>query len=141
GLARYGDTRAAAAILSGLLDACRALEHDRLPELLCGFDREPGEPPTLYHTACSPQAWASGAVFLLIQSVLGLAIDAATGCARFARPTLPDACDWIAIRGLEVRKGSVDLRLERSGDETVLRVLRGCEDVDARIADPPVSPG
>ena len=135
GLARYGETRAAAAILSGLFDACRALEDDRLPELLCGFDRQPGEPPTLYPTACSPQAWASGAVFLLIQAVLGLTIDAGAGCVRFARPTLPAALDWVAIRGLEVRKGSVDLRLERSGEAAELRVLRGCEDVDVRIAD------
>src|SRR5206468_1231844 len=135
GLARYGETRAAAAILSGLFDACRALEDDRLPELLCGFDRRPGEPPTLYPTACSPQAWASGAVFLLIQAVLGLTIDAGAGCVRFARPTLPAALDWVAIRGLEVRKGSVDLRLERSGEAAELRVLRGCEDVDVQIAD------
>ena len=76
GLARYGDTRAAAAILGGLFDAFRALEDARLPELLCGFDRRRGEPPTLYPTACSPQAWAAGAVFLLLQAVLGLTIDA-----------------------------------------------------------------
>jgi glycogen debranching enzyme len=136
GLARYGDTRAAAAILGGLFDAFRALEDARLPELLCGFDRQPGEPPTLYPTACSPQAWASGAVFLLLQAVLGLTIDGASGSVRFVRPTLPAAFDRISVRGLELRSGSIDLSLERSGGAPELRVSRACEGVDVKLVQP-----
>jgi len=132
GLARYGNTRAAAAIFTGLFDACRALEDERLPELLCGFDRHPGEPPTLYPTACSPQAWASGSVFLLLQSVLGLQIDARTGTVGFAAPTLPAAFDRISIHGLELGDASVDLALERSGDSVDLHVLRAHEGIDVR---------
>ena len=89
GLARYGETRAAAAIFSGLFDACRALEDHRLHELLCGFDRHPGEAPTLYPTACSPQAWAAGSVFLLLQAMLGIQIDAQAGTVELADPMLP----------------------------------------------------
>jgi glycogen debranching enzyme len=136
GLARYGDTRAAAAILGGLFDAFRALEDARLPELLCGFDRHPGEPPTLYPTACSPQAWASGAVFLLMQAVLGLTVDAESGAVRFARPTLPAAFDQIWIHGLELRGGSIDLSLERSAETPELRVVRACEGVDVQVVQP-----
>ena len=44
----------------------------RLPELFCGFRRRPGEGPTLYPVACSPQAWAAGVVFHLIQACLCL---------------------------------------------------------------------
>ncbi len=134
GLARYGDTRAAATIASALFDACRALEDDRLPELLCGFDRHLGEPPTLYPTACSPQAWASGAVFLLLQALLGLAIDAEAGTIEFAQPALPAEVDAISIRGLEIGSGSVDLSLTRSGDALDLRVLRPCEGIDVRVS-------
>jgi glycogen debranching enzyme len=133
GLARYGDTRAAAAILGGLFDAFRTLEDARLPELLCGFDRHPGEPPTLYPTACSPQAWASGAVFLLLQAVLGLAIDAESRCVRFTHPTLPAAFDQISIHGLELFDGAVDLQLERIGEAPELRVLRASEDIDVQL--------
>ena len=43
----------------------------RLPELFCGFPRRPGEGPTLYPVACAPQAWAAGAVFMLLQAALG----------------------------------------------------------------------
>jgi glycogen debranching enzyme len=138
GLARYGDTRSAAAILGGLFDAFRTLEDERLPELLCGFDRHPGEPPTLYPTACSPQAWASGAVFLLVQAVLGLTIDGASGSVRFVCPTLPAAFGEISIHGLELRGGSIDLSLERSGETPELRVSRACEGVDVQIVRPPM---
>ena len=43
-----------------------------LPELFCGVDRRVGQGPTLYPVACSPQAWAAGAVFMLLQACLGI---------------------------------------------------------------------
>jgi glycogen debranching enzyme len=136
GLARYGDTRAAAQILGGMFDAFRALEDERMPELLCGFDRHPGEPPTLYPTACSPQAWAAGAIFLLLQSVLGLTIDARTRRVLFDHPTLPAAFDQIAIHGLELGGRAVDLQLERSGETPELLVLRACDEIDVQLTHP-----
>jgi len=30
----------------------------RMPELICGFTRRPGEGPTLYPSACAPQSWS-----------------------------------------------------------------------------------
>ncbi len=50
----------------------------RLPELLCGFQRRRGRGPTLYPVACSPQAWASGALLLMLQASLGLEFDPGT---------------------------------------------------------------
>ena len=76
GMASYGFKQGALKILSGLFDASLFLELHRLPELLCGFSRRPGEGPTLYPVACSPQTWSSVAVFLLLQSCLGLRIEA-----------------------------------------------------------------
>src|SRR5205823_5844240 len=38
GLWRYGLRDEAARLIKGVLDAAQALEDDRLPELLCGFD-------------------------------------------------------------------------------------------------------
>jgi hypothetical protein len=66
-------------------------------------------------------------VFQLLQAVLGLTVDWAAGSVRFARPTLPAAFDQISIPGIELREGSIDLRLERSGETPELRVLRACE--------------
>src|SRR6185503_4788148 len=76
GFARYGFIDGAARILAGLFDASLFVDASRLPELFCGFDRRPGEGPTLYPVACSPQSWAAAAPFLLLQACLGLSIDA-----------------------------------------------------------------
>src|SRR6185437_2418701 len=58
-------------IMLALLDVSSVMELHRLPELFCGLERRIGEGPTLYPVACSPQAWAAAAPFLLIQSCLG----------------------------------------------------------------------
>ena len=60
------DKQLAIRILSSLLDLSVFTELHRLPELICGFQRSPGKCPTLYPVACSPQAWASGAAFLVL---------------------------------------------------------------------------
>src|SRR5262249_26345715 len=94
------------------------------PELLCGFRRRPGEGPTLYPVACSPQAWAAGAVMLLVQSMLGLTIDAARGELTLARPTLPSFLREAELRQVRVGAASVDLHLEVFPGDVAVRVLR-----------------
>jgi glycogen debranching enzyme len=73
GLARAGQHAAAQRVIDGLLDAAEASD-GRLPELFGGFDR--GATPDLvpYPTACSPQAWATGAIFLSVRTLLGIPI-------------------------------------------------------------------
>jgi glycogen debranching enzyme len=134
GLARYGYTRAAADLFSALFDAWRAMDDARLPELLCGFERTAGEAPTRYPVACSPQAWAAGSVFLLLQSALGLGVDAVQRQIRLARPILPTPVDRIAVRGLEIGEACVDLRIERSGEGVDLQVSRRAGSVDVVLS-------
>jgi glycogen debranching enzyme len=135
GLSRYGETDAASQILGGLFEASRAMEHRRLPELLCGFPLRVGEGPTLYPVACSPQAWSAGASFLLFQATLGLTIEAASREVRFTQPVLPQSIDRVLLEGVSVGEGSVDVRIERAGDHaTDLRVLRRSGDVRVVLA-------
>jgi glycogen debranching enzyme len=122
GLARYGLKGAAANVLAGLFDASLAFDLHRLPELFCGFERRPDEAPTIYPVACSPQAWAAGAAFLCLQSCLGLTVTAAQGSVSFTDPVLPSFVDALAIRGLQVGEGSVDLALTRRIDQAVVGV-------------------
>jgi len=82
----------------GLLDLSSMVELNRLPELFCGIDRRPGEGPTLYPVACSPQAWAAAAPFLILQSCLGISIDAERKRILFDDPYLPDGIPTLAIR-------------------------------------------
>ena len=48
GMARYGMSQRALTITSGLFEASRSFDLHRMPELFCGFNRRPGEGPTLY---------------------------------------------------------------------------------------------
>jgi glycogen debranching enzyme len=106
GLARYGFQADAARLLGGLFDASRQFELARMPELFCGFTRRDGEGPTRYPVACAPQAWAAGAIFMLMQASLGMDIDATAKRVSFNGPRLPDFLDDVTIRQLRVGAGS-----------------------------------
>ena len=60
GMARYGEREGVAQVLCDLFHASKCFDN-RMPELFCGFTKEPGEPPIAYPVACMPQAWAAGA--------------------------------------------------------------------------------
>src|SRR5262245_4401221 len=124
GMAAYGFKQGALKILCGLFDASQFLELHRLPELLCGFSRRPGEGPTLYPVACSPQTWSSVAVFLLLQSFLGLRIDATRARLSFSQPVLPQFLEHIEIKNLRIGDAAVDLSLERHEKDVGINILR-----------------
>lgn len=113
GLAEYGMKQEAARILEAMFDAAQFMNLTRLPELFCGFPREAEQGPTLYPVACSPQAWASGAVYMLIGSLLGLEVDALNERIVLRHAILPPFLDHLEIRGLAVGRANLDLRLDR----------------------------
>src|SRR5437879_4508602 len=125
GFGRYGLKESAAMILAGLLDASLFFDLHRLPELFCGFPRRPGESPTLYPVACTPQVWASGAVFLSFEACLGLSISAPERKLVFSKPLLPRFLPQVTIRDLKVGGARVDLLLTRHDEGDVgVNVLR-----------------
>ncbi len=89
GFARYGFHREAGKLLEDMFALSLHFERARLPELLCGFARRQGYGPTPYPVACSPQAWASGAPFLLLSALLGLQPQADKGQLTAFHPSLP----------------------------------------------------
>ncbi len=107
----------------GLMDVSSILELHRLPELFCGLERRTGEGPTLYPVACSPQAWAAAAPFLLIQACLGLTVQGAQNRVVFERPCLPEGIPHLSIHGLRIGNASVDLHFERQGDTVRVQAL------------------
>ncbi|MGE7199362.1 glycogen debranching N-terminal domain-containing protein [Brevundimonas naejangsanensis] len=119
GMARYGE-RHAVAMLLGEIYGSAAHFQMRLPELFCGFVRETGEPPIAYPVACLPQAWAAGSVFLMMQSVLGLSIDAAEGLVEVNNPALPAGLDRLSITRLKVGDGVIDLHFQRLNGHVVV---------------------
>jgi len=123
GLSRYGFKDMAGEILSGLLAVSTFVDLNRLPELFCGLDRRARQGPTLYPVACAPQAWAAGAVFLLLQSCLGLSLDAEKKQIRLDGPYLPEPIPELWIRDLRVGDACVDLFLERRNNLVRLQIL------------------
>jgi glycogen debranching enzyme len=133
GIARYGMRTPVVRILSGFFDASPHLDLGRMPELFCGFARRPGQGPTHYPVACSPQAWAAAAVFLLLQSSLGLRVSARTNQVLIANAVLPPFLDSVRIRGLRAGAATVDLQLQGRGDDVTVQVLRREGDVDVVV--------
>jgi glycogen debranching enzyme len=124
GLARYGLKHSVEHVFKGLFDAASYMDFRRLPELFCGFRREPRRGPTLYPVACSPQAWASATPFTLLEAALGLEFDAAASEIRLHNPRLPAFLNEVILRDLRLGESSVDLRLRRHDDDVSLEVLR-----------------
>ncbi|QBD80155.1 amylo-alpha-1,6-glucosidase [Ktedonosporobacter rubrisoli] len=118
GFARYGRKTEAGQLLQGIYHASLYFEAARLPELYCGFPRREGYGPTRYPVACSPQAWAAGAPFLLVNALLGFRPDAEHHCLRLDRPTLPEWLQKMEIRDLHLGGQHLHLRFVRSGQHT-----------------------
>ncbi len=124
GLARYGAKRGAVDVFEGLMRATSYLDQRRIPELYCGFRRKPGRGPTLYPAACSPQAWAAGAPFMLIQSMLGLEFRPGDGEIRLVNPVVPRMAGAITLRNVRLGSASADFTVRPSPGGVALEVLR-----------------
>lgn len=137
GLARYGHTAEVMRILMGLFDTAKALPLYRLPELFCGFPRQPEEAPTLYPVACSPQAWASGALFGLLEAITGMGVgrDPLSGHMQvlLRSPVLPERINRLEIDGLRLGEEDIDLELQRGDHDTGVLVKRRTPAVDVVV--------
>jgi glycogen debranching enzyme len=129
GMARYGFKREALEVLDASYRAHLHFEMHRMPELFCGFARQSDDAPTPYPVACAPQSWSAGAVFMLLQAVLGIDVDAPRRRIRIVHPMFPENLDRLAIRGLVVGAATVDLVLQRHDPQRshVAVYLDGCE--------------
>jgi glycogen debranching enzyme len=96
GLARAGFRAEANRIALAQLEAASHTGF-RLPEVFAGFERGFSRFPVPYPTACSPQAWATGAPFLFVQAMLGL--EARDGEVHID-PCLPDELGRVVLRRL-----------------------------------------
>ncbi|MEX2263722.1 MAG: glycogen debranching N-terminal domain-containing protein [Bryobacteraceae bacterium] len=104
GLRRYGYRKEAAELALGILEAANYFNH-RLPEVFAGYPREETRFPVEYPTACSPQAWASGAPLLLLRSLLGLD---PIGDRLLVDPALPKQIERLELLGIPGRWGRTD---------------------------------
>lgn len=118
GFARFGAKEETALLLKGLYQAGLFFEGMRLPELYCGFPLRSGFGPTRYPVACSPQAWAAGAPFMLVNALLGFQPDAEHQRLTLDRPTLPDWLQSMEIQGLRLGEKQLRMKFVRTGKQT-----------------------
>jgi glycogen debranching enzyme len=133
GFARYGLKDHVAKMFEAALAAASYMDLRRLPELYCGFRRRRGAGPTLYPVACSPQAWASGALFLMLQAALGIEFAPDTREIRFRNPRLPASFDRIVLRQLGMSGARIDIELRHSGPHVSMQVLRNHDAVQVSM--------
>jgi glycogen debranching enzyme len=123
GMALYEFREPANQIFNALFEAGLNFREYRLPELFCGIQRREADEPVQYPVACSPQAWASGAMFLLLTSLLGIRPSAPRKELNIINPTLPPFLDNLNIRNLRIGNSHVDLDFARRGQRTFCNVV------------------
>jgi glycogen debranching enzyme len=104
GLRRYGFKDEAAKIAAGNLEAAEFFA-GRLPEAFGGYPRSQTKYPVQYPTACSPQAWSTGAPLLFLRTMLGLE---PIGDHLIVDPALPVGIGHLVLRDIPGRWGRID---------------------------------
>ncbi|MCX7592840.1 MAG: amylo-alpha-1,6-glucosidase [Fischerella sp.] len=125
GLRSLGLVDQALELFEGLFDMTRKQPYHRPPELFCGFERiSDDSAPVQYPVACTPQAWATGSIFQLLQMMVNLVPDAPNNCLRIIDPALPESIHRLSLHNLRVGPTILDLEFERSGSTTACRVAK-----------------
>lgn len=131
GLSHYGMQKHAVQLLSALTETARHFRHQRLPELFCGMGSSGQALPVSYPVSCSPQAWASGAFFLLLRACLGLYPNAPQKSLKIVNPQLPPWMKELTLQRFAVGPSRVTVKFTRTGE--------GCFAAITEAEGPPLS--
>jgi glycogen debranching enzyme len=104
GLRRYRYRDEAARVALGILEAALFFR-GRLPEAFAGYRRARIQYPVEYPTACSPQAWSTGAPLLFLRTLLGLE---PIGDHLLVDPAIPTSIESIQLLDIPGRWGHAD---------------------------------
>ena len=114
GFANYALMGHASLVFEAIARAMPYFRDRRLPELFCGMSRN-DRTLVRYPVACSPQAWAAAAPFLLLQAVLGIHIDGPGQRLWIRNPHMPPSMSRVDVEGLRVGGSRISLRIRRIG--------------------------
>src|SRR5437588_1457600 len=117
GFKRYGLANEANKVIRGIFDAIDRFDSYRPPEVFAGVHRRGDEDfPILYPGGANiPQAWATGSVFHMLRTILGLRADAPHK-RLYVKPTLPDWIPSIELQRLQVGPCYITLHFWRERD-------------------------
>jgi glycogen debranching enzyme len=122
GLRSLGLIDQALELFQALFNMTSQQAYQRPPELFCGYELNGDNAPVHYPVACTPQAWATGSIFQLLQMMVNLVPDAQNNCLRIIDPALPESINRLSLHNLRVGGTVLDLEFERSGKTTACRV-------------------
>ena len=114
GLRRYGQDAAALRIAAATLEAARGFRLGRLPEVIAGIQRLPGDGPIHTPRADPLQAWSAAAVPFMVSELLGIRSDGFGRRLHVHRPLLPDGVDTLVLHHMQAAGTAVSLRFART---------------------------
>ncbi|GAC1303321.1 MAG: glycogen debranching N-terminal domain-containing protein [Ktedonobacteraceae bacterium] len=119
GFKRYGLVNEANQVIRAMFDAIKCFEADRPPEVFAGLKRKGNmDFPVLYPAGANiPQAWATGSIFMMVQTILGIRADVPHK-RLFVQPTLPEWLPEIKLEHMRVGPCSMTLRFWREGKDS-----------------------
>jgi glycogen debranching enzyme len=123
GLKKHGYVQEANRLAWGLVEAAVAHEYARLPEMFCGFTRHSADRPVSFPMACSPDSNSAAALFLVLQSMLGIYAQAEENIVYVHNPVLPHWLGEVTLSNLRVGRTTMRLRFRRQGGQTSFSVL------------------
>jgi glycogen debranching enzyme len=121
GLARGGFYSHACQLLDAQLAAVAGLANYRLPELFAGYSRSEYGFVVDYPVACVPQAWATGAVLLMVTTMFGLDVDVPHRRVTL-HPCLPAKINHLRLADVRVGAETLDIELMRERGQVNSRV-------------------
>lgn len=127
GLARIPGRGGAVRLMRGMFASAIELHGGSLPELFCGFAREPRLGPVPYPVACHPQAWAATSLMMMLQAILGLRVDGFDRRLVIESPVLPEGMGSLSITDMRVGDGFASFTVQGSpkGASVTLTDKRG----------------
>ena len=133
GFKRYGLIAQSNTVIRGIFDAIERFQAYRPPEVFAGLDRQGDlDFPVLYPRGANiPQAWASGSIFFMLGTMLGIRADAPNR-RLYLTPTLPQWLPDVELRQLRVGSCSIDIRFWLEGQQTRWEVIENRLDSSRR---------
>ncbi len=124
GFKRYGMANEANFVIRGIFDAINRFESYRPPEVFAGVHRKGDHDfPILSPAGANiPQAWATGSIFHMVRTMLGLRADAPHK-RLYVNPTLPDWIPELRLERLQVGHCVLTLHFWREGDTSRWEVV------------------
>jgi glycogen debranching enzyme len=136
GFKRYGLIKEANYVIRGLFDAIERFDAYRPPEVFAGLKRKGDmDFPVLYPGGANiPQAWATGSIFHMVRTILGIRADAPHK-RLYVHPTLPNWLPDLELQRLQVGPCKVTIRFWREGSQSRWEVREISKDKGAKEDD------